>query len=79
MLELLKLLLVAVMVVYWSISYYLSVPQLERQMVHRVEEFNAGKYPVFFYNADETKEIVNEAIQRGIYVPPDRPLQVDRQ
>ncbi len=77
--SLLKLLLVAVMVVYWSISYYLSVPQLERQMVHRVEEFNAGKYPVFFYNADETKEIVNEAIQRGIYVPPDRPLQVDRQ
>jgi len=71
-----KLLVMLIMVAFWTVSYYFSVPQLERQMAFRVKNFNAGKYPVFYYAEEETKEIVNEAIQRGIYVPPERPLQV---
>jgi hypothetical protein len=47
---------------------------LQPYMVKRVEDFNRGRYPAWPYPMKASNRIVEDAIERGIYRPPQRPL-----
>ena len=57
-------------------KYCFYTPLLAAHLSYRVDEFNQGRYWVIGYPLRDTNSIVEEAVRKGIYRPPLRPLKV---
>jgi len=60
--------------VYCFSAYSLYSKELQPYVEKRVQRFNHQSYWVFGRNISDTNSIVNEAVAKGIYNPPPRPL-----
>ena len=67
------------LVVVVSVSLYrFYTPKLELSMKRRTAQFDAGMYPMFAIPLDESRDVVLQAIERGIYSPPPRTVRPKR-
>ena len=57
-------------------KYFFYTPLLVEHLSYRADQFNKGKYEVIGYPLRDTNSIVEEAVRKGIYRPPLRPLKV---
>ncbi|MGI9285521.1 MAG: hypothetical protein ACR2P1_09035 [Pseudomonadales bacterium] len=57
-------------------SYWFYTPKFDVLMEERVAEFNRGNYHVFGQKPAHTNALVADAISKGIYTPPPRPLAI---
>ncbi|MGI9295247.1 MAG: hypothetical protein ACR2PS_14810 [Pseudomonadales bacterium] len=57
-------------------SYWFYTPKFDVLMEERVTEFNRGNYHVYGQPPARTNALVADAITKGIYHPPSRPLAV---
>ena len=55
-------------------SYRVFVPLTDVVMRDRVAAFNSGTYRVFGQPTQQVMHIVDEAVRRGLYAPPSRPM-----
>lgn len=61
---------------YCAANYAVWSAPTDEALGRRVAVYNDGVYPVFGHPPAKTNAIVAEAIRRGIYSPPPRPLRV---
>lgn len=59
---------------YWAGSWHLYAAPLQTHLERRVDNYNREKYWSWPRPMKETNAIVAQAIARGIYSPPERPL-----
>lgn len=67
--------LLAFALVYCAANYAVWSAPTDEALRRRVAVYNGGAYPVFGHAGAKTDAIVAEAIRRGIYSPPPRPLR----
>lgn len=59
-------------------SYRVFTPIADAALKERIAAYNGGNYWVFSYPMDKTNGIVEEAVRKGFYRPPSRPLPLLR-
>jgi hypothetical protein len=65
---------VIVCAAFWAYSWSVYPAALQPYLDKRVQKFNSGVYSVWGSPRKETNAIVAEAIERGIYKPPEKPF-----
>lgn len=66
---------IALSLAYSAHSFSTYSLALQPYMERRVEDFNRGRYRAWSYPTVQSNQIVTEAIEMGMYTPPQRPLE----
>lgn len=70
-----RLALAAAAVIYWALAWNIWPASLQAYYDIRIEEFNQGVYRSFGTPLRKSRAIVEQAVELGIYNPPERPLE----